>query len=101
MEYYNGSTGPQEEYKLNEVIFYQTMNLSIDYNKQEKEIFDTQSTTGDGFNGIEKILFMPRGDGTGPPSGAGGPRDGSKRGGGRAGGKGTGSKTGGGKGGCK
>lgn len=43
---------------------------------------------------------MPRGDGTGPPQGARGPRDGGGGGGGRAPGPGAGEKTGGKKGKC-
>ena len=44
---------------------------------------------------------MPRGDGTGPPAGSRGPRDGRGGGQGRfSGGKGTGTKTGGKKGSC-
>jgi len=47
------------------------------------------------------MIYMPRRDGTGPPTGARGPRDG--HGGGRRGapGKGSGRKTGGRKGPCK
>lgn len=98
MEYYN-STGPQEEYKPNEVIFYQPLNFSVDYNKQEKQVFYPQETEGNGVEGIE-ALFMPKGDGTGPQGGSRGPRDGRGGGKGGAGGGGAGRKTGGGKGGC-
>ena len=46
----------------------------------------------------EVIYIMPKRDGTGPPSGAKGPRDGSGKGKGSAPGKGTGPLTGGKKG---
>jgi len=44
---------------------------------------------------------VPRGDRTGPPSNAGGARDGRGGGKGRAGGRGAGAKTGGRRGDCK